>query len=211
MGVPNSNVTPSDEVERRIAPARTYHWAVGEPPGWEVWVITPHRSPYTLSRFLGGFVDRAAAEDRGDEQLMLRPLVERAPADYPKPASSRTEEIARWLEEGSDWEPAVTLTHSIERGLSRPWRAFSLFGLPSSRPDLMSASIEFTPDGELVLGVEARTREHAGVWLERLAEEFDADLGLLSISPPGSRAGAEELIATGQAQQHWRRFRPHAS
>jgi hypothetical protein len=177
---------------------------MSEPDGWDVWVITPHRNADTISRFLAGFVDRAAAEDRGDEQLMLNPLVERASVDIATSPSTTTEEIAGWVNE-FDWEPALTLTHSIERGLSRPWRAFSLFGLPSTRRDLMSAAIEFTSDGELVLGVEASTSEEAAAWLERLADEFDADLGLVSIYVPGSRERAEELIATGKAHHHWRR------
>ena len=176
-----------------------------EPPGWEVWVITTHRSPDTLSRFVGGYVDRAAAEDRGDEELMLDPLVERDSVDRVITPTTTTDDLARWLKGGSDWEPALSLTHSIARGLSRPWRAFSLFGLPSSQPNLMTAGIQFTQDGELVLGAEARTREEAAVWLERLAEEFDADLGLVSEYPPGSRERAEELIATGKAHHHWRR------
>jgi hypothetical protein len=178
---------------------------VREPPGWEVWVVTPHRSAEALSRFLDGYVDRTAAEDRGDDQLMLEPLFERVPVDLQMTSSTTTEDITRWLHATSDWEPAITLTHSIERGLSRPWRAFSLFHLPSRRPDLLSASIEFTRDGELVLGVEARTRELAGAWLRRLADEFDADLGLMYLGAVGSRDRAEALIATGQAQEHWRR------
>lgn len=177
-----------------------------EPPGWEAWVITPYRNADTISRFVGGFVDRAAAEDRGDEQLMMTPLAERDAADFVMTSSTTTDEIARWLRDGSDWEPARTLTQSLARGLSRPWREFSLFGLPSSRPDLMSAAIEFTSDGELVLGVEARTLEEAAAWLQRLAEEFAADLGLVSGSVPGNRERAEELIATGKAHHHWRRL-----
>lgn len=185
--------------------AGTYHRTMREPAGWEAWVITPSRNADTISRFVGGFVDRAAAEDRGDEQLMMDPLVERDLADFAITSTTTTDEIARWLQDGSDWEPVLTLTHSLARGLSRPWREFSLFGLPSSGPDLMSAAIEFTSDGELVLGVEARTFEEAAAWLERLAEEFAADLGLVSGSVPGNRDRAEELIATGKAHHHWRR------
>jgi hypothetical protein len=173
-------------------------------PGWDAYVITPHRSIETLARFVAGFVDRAAAEDRGDEELMLLPL-NRSTTDFVMTAPGAPGDLARWFKESFDWEPALTLTHSIQRGLSRPWRAFSLFNLPSSRPDLMAASIGFTPDGELVLGVEARTREDAVAWLTRLAEEFDADLGLVSGQPPLSRDEAEELIANDIAHHHWRR------
>lgn len=173
-------------------------------PGWDVWVITSHRSADTLQRFLAGFVDRAVAEDRGDEQLMLLPL-DRSTTDFVMTSSTAPGDIERWFKETFDSEPAITLTRSIQRGLSRPWRAFSLFNLPSSRPDLMTASISFTPDGELVLGVEARTREDAVVWLTRLAKEFDADLGIVSGQPPLSRDEAEELIANDIAHHHWRR------
>jgi hypothetical protein len=173
-------------------------------PGWDVYVITSHRSIETLARFIAGFVDRAAAEDRGDEELMLLPL-NRSTTDFVMTASTAPGDVARWFKESLDWEPALTLTHSIQRGLSRPWRAFSLFNLPCSRPDLMAASIGFTPDGELVLGVEATTREDAVAWLTRLAEEFNADLGLVSGQPPLSRDDAEELIANDIAHHHWRR------
>ncbi len=175
-----------------------------ESDGWDVWVITTHRDASTISRFLAEFVDRAAAEDRGEEQLMLAPL-DRSSADFAITSTTPSGDIARRFEASFDWEPAVTLTHSIERGLARPWRAFGIFGLPSSRPDLMSAAIEFTPDGELVLGVEARTSEEAAAWLIRLATDFDADLGLVSGSVPQSQARAEELIATGRAHHQWRR------
>jgi hypothetical protein len=173
-------------------------------PGWDVWVITRHRDKDTISRFLDRFVDRAAAEDRGDEELTLDRL-DRSPVDFAMTSSTTTEDIVQWFKETWDWEPAITLTHSIGRGLSRPWRAFSLYALPSSRRDLLGASIQFTPDDDLVLGVEARTRNEAAAWLDRLAKEFDADLGLVSDSSPRSRDGAEELIASGKAHLHWRR------
>jgi hypothetical protein len=177
---------------------------MAEPPGWEAWAITRHRNSDTLARFLERFVDRAAAEDQRDEQLSLLPL-DRPQRDFAMAEGTTHEEIAAWLRESFDWEPAITLTHSIARGLSIPWRAFSLFGLPSCRADLMSASVRFTPDGELVLALEARTLDEAITWLKRLAEEFDADLGLVAGSPPGSRAEAEEMIRNGRSHYHWRR------
>lgn len=173
-------------------------------PGWEVWVITRHRTDDTISRFLAEYVDRAAAEDRGDEQLMLHPL-DRSPVGFAMTSSTTTEDIEHWFKTSWDWEPAITLTHSIGRGLSRPWRAFGLYGLPSGLRNLLGASIRFTRDGELVLGVEARTKDEAAAWLERLADEFDADLGLVSGSAPEGRDQAEQLIAVGKAHLHWRR------
>lgn len=178
--------------------------AVAGQHGWEAWVVTPHRDSGTLGRFLESFVDRAAAEDRGDEQLMLRPLIDREPVRFEMASSTTTEEIARWLDD-YDWEPAIRLTRSIERGLSRPWRAFSLFNLPTRHPDLLGASVEFTPDGEVILGVEARTKDEAIGWIDRLAVDFDADLGLVTEYTVGSRKGAEALIADGKAHYHWRR------
>ena len=136
---------------------------------------------------------------------MLRSLVDSEPVDFRITASTTAEDIAGWLEDGYDWEPAISLTHSIERGLSRPWRAFSLFNLPTRHPDLFGASVEFTPDGEVVLGVEARTKDEAIGWIDRLAADFDADLGLVTEYTVGSRSGAEALIADGKAHYHWRR------
>lgn len=72
------------------------------PPSLDVHVVSRRRDRSSVERFLSGRIDRDASEDRGDEELMLLPVGASGAAGD---ASSR------------DWEPAVTLTRAIERGV----------------------------------------------------------------------------------------------
>jgi hypothetical protein len=44
------------------------------PPHLDIYVISPARNRETIERFLRPYVDRAASEDRGDEELMMLAL-----------------------------------------------------------------------------------------------------------------------------------------
>ncbi len=88
-------------------------------PGIDIYGLTRHRDAATIERFLAAYVDRAANEDRGDEELMMEPVG----------ATEEPKDLDNW-----DWEPAGTLTRSIQRGLDCPRRAFTLY-LKPSRPD----------------------------------------------------------------------------
>ncbi len=41
------------------------------PPNLDIYGLTKHRDAATIDKFLDAYVDRAASEDRGDEELML--------------------------------------------------------------------------------------------------------------------------------------------
>lgn len=173
--------------------------------GWEVYVITRQRTGDIVWRFVAQFVDRVAAEDRGDEQMMM----DRLDVDYDDMSvfvPAKRGDVAAWLEASADWEPAISLTHMVGRGLSQPWRSFMIYTLPTTRPELLSLTLGFTSDGGVILGVETATRDEAALWLRRLADDFEADLGLVtSGAAPSSFADAEKLIARGNAHLHWRR------
>jgi hypothetical protein len=67
-----------------------------------VYIISTARDRETIERFLGAYVDRAASEDRGDEELIVLTL----------DASGEPSSGDDW-----DWEPSKSLTHVVERGL----------------------------------------------------------------------------------------------
>jgi len=138
------------------------------PPDLDIYGLTQHRDATTIDRFLDEYVDRAAAEDRGDEELALTPLMGR----------------------GMDWEPAFTLVHIVERGLDHPRRSFSTYH-PSSHPNISRAILSFTEDDQLVLGLsiddagampenEARARS----LLANLLEVYDCHMGLIIVESP---------------------------
>jgi hypothetical protein len=69
------------------------------PLNLDIYVISPSRNRETIERFLSIYVDRAACEDRGEEELMMLTL------DLPGRPSS-----------GDDWgwEPSKSLTHIVD-------------------------------------------------------------------------------------------------
>src|SRR5688500_7429649 len=107
------------------------------PPNLDIYCLTKHRDIDIISRFLDKYVDRAASEGRGDEELMMRPL----------DMSNFTDTL-----ESYDWEPALTLTNSIQRGLDYPRRSFSIC-LTTPQGIEMGALLHFTTDDQLVLGL----------------------------------------------------------
>src|SRR5215472_6267662 len=100
------------------------------PPNLDVYVVSPARNRETIERFLSAYVDRAASEDRGNEELMLVAL---------DPAGQSSS--------GDDWdsEPSRSLTHIIERGLQFPRRAFSAY-LRTLENSLAGAILAFDVD-----------------------------------------------------------------
>ncbi len=144
-------------------------------PTLEICGLTRERDQETIQRFLDLYVDRAASEDRGDEELMMEPL-------------GATEE-PRGLRD-SQWEPALTLTHAVRRGLDYPRRAF-FFYLQPSRPGIDRAILSFTSDDQLILGLvvpdeeDAASEPQARDLMYELAKEFRCHLAaVLAESPP---------------------------
>jgi len=82
------------------------------PPNLDVYVISHARDRETIETVPERVRDRAASENRGDEQLMILAL----------DAVGQPSEGDNW-----DWEPSRNLTHIIERGLEHPRRAFSVY------------------------------------------------------------------------------------
>lgn len=82
------------------------------PPNLDIYVISAARNRETIERFLDTYVNRAASENRGNEQLMILPL----------DATDTPRELAGW-----EWEPSATLSHIVDRGLDFPRRAFCVY------------------------------------------------------------------------------------
>lgn len=146
----------------------------------DVYGLTATRDRPTIQAFLDTYVDQAASEDRGDEELLLR---------------SRTHRDADTGLDDWDWEPAQSLAHIIERGLDYPRRAFNVY-LISRRKDIDRVILGFTTDDMLVLGLsvedEGATPEseeqHAKDLLDEMMAQFHCHMGtiLLETPPPES-------------------------
>ena len=139
-----------------------------------IYILTRHRDLPTIERFLEAHVNRPASEDRRDEELMMVPLADHHDAEH------------RF--EGMDWEPALTLSHTIKRGLDYPRRAFAVY-LESNTND--GAIVAFTSDDQLVLGLSVsdpdaspENEQQARDLLKQMAEQYDSFLGFISVEEP---------------------------
>jgi hypothetical protein len=153
----------------------------------DVYGLTRHRDADTLNRFIQEYVDIAANAERGSEELMLEPL--------------NTESGA------IEWEPSLTLSHIVERGLAYPRRAFAAYFscLPSMcREGIERAILGFTRDDQLVLGLSVHTSEgetdemQAKDLLSHLAKSYQCHVGviLLETAPPMSEIAFRRLAGT---------------
>jgi hypothetical protein len=142
-------------------------------------VISKRRDHASIDRYLQAWLDRAASEDRGDEELMMLPL------------NVTPGEVHDW-----DWEPAVTLSHMIQRGLDRPARAFAIYLQPRETA-VDGVTLAFTTDEHVVFGVsvddpyEGDDRlAFAKELLHRLVEEFDGEAAYIAVEEPPPLVGA---------------------
>lgn len=132
----------------------------------DIYGLSRHRDRETINQFLDAFVDRAASEDRDGEEIGLLPLNPEVVGDS-------------W-----QWEPALTLTHIVERGLDYPRRAFTSY-LTSSRADIERAILSFTSDNQVVFGLSIYSGDfdddeaRATKLLSELARSFRCHLGLV--------------------------------
>jgi hypothetical protein len=144
------------------------------PPSLDVYVVSKRRDRTTIERFLERWIDRPASEDRRDEELMMLPLG----------ATDASANVA-W-----EWEPALTLTHAIQRGVDVPSRAFVLYLKP--RESLVDAvTVGFTADDRVVFGVSVDDPlwsddrlVFAKDLLLKLADEVEADSGYIAAEEP---------------------------
>ena len=148
----------------------------------DIYGLTRHRDEATIARFLDAYIDPAANEDRGDEDLLLEalPPAGEDPAGQPKYES----------------EPAISLSHSLQRGLDYPRRSFTLY-LEAKDPSLDRVILSFTNDDQLVVGLSILDDDpgegpdrRARDLLNELAQRFDCHRGvvLLEEYPPDSEA-----------------------
>src|ERR1035438_5274323 len=83
------------------------------------------------------YVDRAASEDRGDEELSILPLG----------ASEHPPDLHSW-----EWEPSKSLTHIVDRGLEYPRLALCVYLKPMDW-SLEWAILGFTTDDRVIFGI----------------------------------------------------------
>lgn len=144
------------------------------PPNLDIYCLTKRRDADTINSFLDRYVDRVQSEDREGEELMIRKLD--APAD--------SDEM-----EDYEWEPALTLSHAVWRGLEYPRRAFNIY-LKAKRRDIDQAILGFTTDDQLVLGLSIDDEEKpenlecAKELLFLLAEDYGCHRGLILVEQP---------------------------
>jgi hypothetical protein len=115
------------------------------PPSLDIYALTRQRDRATIERFLDEYSDRAADEERGDEELLLE-----NPAYFTEDWTGQRS--GPFPETAWEDEPAYTLSHIIERGLDHPRRAFTAY-LTAKAPDLDGIILAFTRDDQLVLGL----------------------------------------------------------
>jgi hypothetical protein len=145
------------------------------PPSLDIYVFSKSRDQSTLERFINTYVDREVSEMCGDEELMILPL-------EATKESSLTDE---W-----DWEPAITLTHIVERGLDHPRRAFVVYLKPKDAT-VSGVTLAFTADNQIIFGLsiddEGEKPENTNLakrLLQNLAQSFNGHLGLITCEEP---------------------------
>jgi hypothetical protein len=153
------------------------------PPNLDVYIISHARDRETIERFLSVYVDRAASEDRGNEQLMILALDE-----FGQPSDGDN-----W-----DWEPSESLTHIIERGLEHPRRAFSVY-LKTRDVSLAGAILSFTTDNQVIFGVSLEDEgakpenlERAKILLHEIAQAFGGCNGFIGVEEPPPLRGIRD-------------------
>jgi hypothetical protein len=154
------------------------------PPNLDIYVISPARNRETIERFLAAYVDRAASENRGDEELMMLAL----------DSSGQPSTGDDW-----DWEPSKNLTHIVDRGLQFPRRAFSV-SLKTLDASLAGAVLAFDVDNQLIFGVsmddegaKAENLERAKTVLHEMAQTLGATRGFIGVEEPPPLRGKQKL------------------
>lgn len=166
------------------------------PPDLNIYALTRRRDSETIDRFLDAYVDRAASEDRGGEELCMLAL------DAPVRAEDQLDPV--------DWVPVASLTDVIAHGLARPSRAFVCALTPLIEP-FTAAYLAFTRDDQLVLGLSLddwdmrpSRQAEAECIMNHLMAEFECDRGLVGVEMPpplseASFAAAHGHIVTARA------------
>jgi hypothetical protein len=139
------------------------------PPNLDVYVISPARNRETIERFLHAYVDWAASEDRGTEELPMVAL----------DSSGQPSSDDLW-----DWEPSKSLTHIVERALEFPRRAFAAH-LKTLDTSLTGGILAFDVENRVIFGLSIDDEGGKAENLERgkaLLDEMAQKLGRLTVS-----------------------------
>ncbi len=139
------------------------------PPNLNVYLLIRHRNFEMINQFIADCVDRLASENRGDEEIRMLPL-------------SVTAE--------DEWEPSLTLTNVVQRGLSYPRRAFLVYLKPNN-PEFAYVILGFTVDDQLIFGLaiddagqKLENLIRAKALLEDIGLRYQAYLGLILVEMP---------------------------
>lgn len=153
------------------------------PPNLDLYVISPARDRPTIERFLNTYVDRAASENRGNEEL---PMVALDPSGHSIGSDD-------W-----EWEPSKTLTHIVERGLEYPRRAFSAY-LTAQDTSLVGAILAFDVSNQVIFGLsmddeggKPENLERAMKLLHEMAERLAATHGFIGVEQEPPLRGKKE-------------------
>lgn len=145
------------------------------PPNLDIYVISAARNRETIERFLDTYVNRAASENRGNEELMILPL----------DATDTPRELAGW-----EWEPSATLSHIVDRGLDFPRRAFCVY-LSARDRSPTGATLGFDASNNVIFGLslddegaKPENEERAKSLLLEMAKMFDASTGFVGVEEP---------------------------
>lgn len=174
----------------------------------DIYVLTRHRDAETIKRFLDEYVDESAHEDMGDEEIMMLPLGRK---EWGKEYLSREKHDNALLYDAEykeqyvrpDWEPAVSLSHVVQRGLDYPRRSFTVYLRPRERR-IERVMLSFTVDDLLILGISIKSNQKNGSQgrklLKKLIEQYDCFLGMMAAeqAPPSS----EQEFRSLDAQPH---------
>jgi hypothetical protein len=167
------------------------------PPHLDIFAVTKHRDRQTIDRFLDEYVDRPLSEDRrGQELTFYRPQY---------PGSVKKFHTTQ--------ETVFSLTDLLARGLKHSDWAFEFY-LASKLKKTIGASLAFTLDGKVVLGVTlddsdednpmGGSREvgrRARKLLKRLLAEFDCEQAMIATEQSALADGLfvrkEEVLLLG--------------
>lgn len=171
----------------------------------DIYVLTNLRDRETIDRFVNIYVDREASEDRNDEELMMLPLTE---------VEDGLQAAARLLSlDEFDWEPALTLSNIIDRGLRYPRRAFAVYLNPIDK-SIDQVTLCFTVDNQIVFGLSIddegkrlENEKRARKILEELMQQFNSRLGLIIVenAPPFSEIEFLAMISAPLTMHYLKR------
>jgi len=134
-----------------------------------IYGLTTNRDIKTIEAFLEQYTDRAANEQRNEEQLMIR---------RPDSAGQHPEDY--------EYVPVRTLTEAVGLGLANRRACFSLY-LNSKDPNVQKVMLSFTSDDQLILGLSVSSQSEAQYpsrLLTELVDAYGCHLGGIGVEQP---------------------------